>query len=516
MSSTVIIIVVTVVAYIILMVAIGAYMSKRNLSTKDFYLGGRQLGPFVTAMSAEASDMSSYLLMGVPGVALAGLVGMNGSFAEAIWTVAGLAIGTYINWLLVAKRLRIYSEEVEAHTVPGFFAKRYGRTDTGMIMIVAALIIIIFFVPYTASGFASVGKLFNSLFGWNYHISMIVGAVIIATYTVLGGFLATSTTDFIQSIIMTFALVIVVFFMLYTVGGLNSAISQAEAAVNGYFNLNGADGSYGFLPIVSMMSWGLGYFGMPHILLRFMAIKDDRKLKLSRRIASVWVVIAMGVAVFIGVIGYAFTSTMDLMDIEGFDPERIVIYVASAISDIGPLTAVIGGLIIAGILAATMSTSDSQMLAAASSVSENIVRNFIARDMSNKMSMLIARITVLVIAAIGVIFAWDPNSSVFRIVSFAWAGFGAAFGPLMLFSLFWKRTNKWGAFAGIFSGGAMVFIWKFEISTIGGVWNIYELMPAFIVSCIFIVVVSLVTGKPKPEIEEEFDHVNSIMKAKAK
>ena len=238
---------------------------------------------------------------------------------------------------------------------------------------------------------------------------MIVGAVIIATYTILRGFLAASTTDFIQSIIMTFALVIVVFFMLYTVGGLNSAISQAEAAVNGYFNLNGADGSYGFLPIVSMMSWGLGYFGMPHILLRFMAIKDDRKLKLSRRIASVWVVIAMGVAVFIGVIGYAFTSTMDLMDIEGFDPERIVIYVASAISDIGPLTAVIGGLIIAGILAATMSTSDSQMLAAASSVSENIVRNFIARDMSNKMSMLIARITVLVIAAIGVIFAWNPN-----------------------------------------------------------------------------------------------------------
>ena len=221
--------------------------------------------------------------------------------------------------------LRIYSEEVEAHTVPGFFAKRYGRTDTGMIMIITALIIIIFFVPYTASGFASVGKLFNSLFGWNYHISMIVGAVIIATYTVLGGFLAASTTDFIQSIIMTFALVIVVFFMLYTVGGLNSAISQAEAAVNGYFNLNGADGNYGFLPIVSMMSWGLGYFGMPHILLRFMAIKDDRKLKLSRRIASVWVVIAMGVAVFIGVIGYAFTSTMNLMDIEGFDPERIVI-----------------------------------------------------------------------------------------------------------------------------------------------------------------------------------------------
>ena len=243
-----IIIVITVIAYMIFMVGIGIVLSRKNTSTHDFYLGGRQLGPFVTAMSAEASDMSSYLLMGVPGVALAGLVGMNGSFAEACWTVIGLSLGTYINWLLVAKRLRIYSEEVKANTIPDFFANRFGNGNE-MILMVSAVIIIIFFVPYTASGFASVGKLFNSLFGWDYHVSMIVGAIIIATYTVLGGFLAASTTDFIQSIIMTFALLIVLVYGLEVGGGIDGVLKSTNDVPN-YFSLSGTDGSFGAITIL--------------------------------------------------------------------------------------------------------------------------------------------------------------------------------------------------------------------------------------------------------------------------
>lgn len=504
-----IIIVITVVAYMLFMVGVGVVLSRKNTSTHDFYLGGRQLGPFVTAMSAEASDMSSYLLMGVPGVALAGLVGMNGSFAEALWTVLGLSVGTYINWLLVAKRLRIYSEKVDAHTIPDFFANRFGQ-GAEIILIMAAVIIIIFFVPYTASGFASVGKLFNSLFGWNYHTAMIVGAVIIAAYTALGGFLAASTTDFIQSIIMTFALVIVLFYGISVGDGVDGIVRSTNDVPN-YFSLTGPDGNFGIITIISTISWGLGYFGMPHILLRFMAIKDDKKLKLSRRIASVWVVIAMTVAVFIGVLGYAFVTNHNLISIRGFDPERIIIYIADTLSHINPFFAVVAGLIISGILASIMSTSDSQMLAAASSVSENIIKRGISKDIDDKKQMLIARLTVLIITVIGVCFAWNQNSSVFRIVSFAWAGFGASFGPLMLFSLFWRRLNKWGAFAGIVSGAGMIFIWKFGIAKLGGVFAIYELMPAFLTSCLAIIIVSLLTKKPDEEVVEIFDEVKNLM-----
>ena len=505
-----IIIVITVIAYMIFMVGIGIVLSRKNTSTHDFYLGGRQLGPFVTAMSAEASDMSSYLLMGVPGVALAGLVGMNGSFAEACWTVIGLSLGTYINWLLVAKRLRIYSEEVKANTIPDFFANRFGNGNE-MILMVSAVIIIIFFVPYTASGFASVGKLFNSLFGWDYHVSMIVGAIIIATYTVLGGFLAASTTDFIQSIIMTFALLIVLVYGLEVGGGIDGVLKSTNDVPN-YFSLSGTDGSFGAITILSTLSWGLGYFGMPHILLRFMAIKDDKKLKLSRRIASVWVVIAMAVAVTIGILGYAFVNANNLLGIDGFDPERIIIYIANTLSNINPFFSIIAGLIISGILASIMSTSDSQMLAAASSVSENIVKRGISRNIDDKKQMVIARVTVLIITVIGIFFAWNQNSSVFRIVSFAWAGFGASFGPLMLFSLFWRRLNKWGAIAGISSGAIMIFVWKFAVAKLGGIFAIYELLPAFLTSCIAIIVISLITGKPGDDTVEKFDHVKVLMK----
>lgn len=509
MKMTNFLIVAAIIAYMAIVVGVGFYFTSKNKSTDDFYLGGRQLGPFVTAMSAEASDMSSWLLMGLPGVALAGLVGMNGTFAEAVWTAIGLAVGTYVNWLIVAKRLRLYSEHINASTIPDYISNRFH--DHGLLVGISAIIIIVFFVPYVASGFAGVGKLFNSLFGIDYHLVMVVGAVVIATYTLLGGFLAASTTDFIQSIIMTMALIVVTGYGIYTAGGLDQVMENAKDVPN-YFSLTAPDGSYSALPIASTMAWGLGYFGMPHILLRFMAIEDHQKLKMARRIASVWVVIAMGVAIFIGVIGYSFSKAEGLVGTEGFDPERIIVYIASSLSKVNPLLAIVAGLIISGILASIMSTSDSQLLAASSSVSENIIHKFIVRDLSEVNQMILARVTVVIIAVLSCVFAWDPNSSVFRIVSFAWAGFGASFGPVVLFSLFWKKTNKWGALLGIISGGAMVFIWKFGISTLGGIFTIYELLPAFIVSAVVIFVVSILTGGADKDVEKEYDDVQQMIR----
>ena len=506
MTTAQICIIIAIVLYLAAMVGIGAWYSKKNKNTDDFYLGGRKLGPLVTAMSAEASDMSSYLLMGLPGLAV--VYGI----AEASWTAIGLAIGTYVNWLLVAKRIRLYSHKINAVTIPEFFAKRF-HDNAKVLSLIAALIIIIFFVPYTASGFSACGKLFSSLFGVDYQIAMIISAVVIVLYTTLGGFSAASTTDLIQSIVMTVALFVVVGFGVSKAGGFHAVIENASQ-LPAYFSLtstgDGAGGTtpYGGLTIVSTLAWGLGYFGMPHILLRFMAIEDSKKLKTSRRIASVWVVISMAVAIFIGTVGVGMIGT-GVLD-GGFDGERIIIEISKLLSTYGILPALVAGVILSGILAATMSTADSQLLAASSSASQDIFISFFKVKLSQKKAMLIARASVVLISVIGVIIALDENSSIFRVVSFAWAGFGAAFGPLVLFSLFWKRTNKAGAIAGMVIGGAMVFIWKYVIAKLSPVLNIYELLPAFILSSLAIVVVSLLTKAPDKSITDEFDAVKAM------
>ena len=517
MKTTMIIL--AIVLYLGYMIYLGVKMAKKNKSSDDFYLGGRKLGPFVTAMSAEASDMSSWLLMGLPGVALlTGLSGNTTGFAEAVWTAIGLAVGTYINWLLVARRIRVYSEKTNSTTLPAFFSDRFGDKK-GFLTAIAAVVIIVFFIPYTASGFSAIGKLASSLFDVPYHTAMIVGAIVLVAYTILGGFLAASTTDLIQSIIMTVALFVVICFGVENAGGIENvkATILQGTDVNSfkeYFNVFGTDGkSYGFLPIVSTLAWGLGYFGMPHILLRFMAIEDEKKLPLARRVASVWVTISMTVAIFIGVLGFVFASNNGLLG-EGFDSERIIIHIADAIAELDTFAALLAGFILAGILASIMSTADSQLLAASSSVSENIVKRFWWKNMGQKTQMWFARGTMLVIAIVAAFLAWDSDSSVFRIVSFAWAGFGAAFGPIVIFALFWKRTNKWGALAGIASGGAMVFVWKYLVRPLGGAWDIYELLPAFIVSAIFIVIVSLITKAPEKEVADKFDEVRAYCKAK--
>ena len=345
---------------------------------------------------------------------------------------------------------------------------------------------------------------------------MVVSAIVIVGYTSLGGFNAASTTDFIQSIIMSVALVIVLVFGVAQAGGM-AAVAENAKSFDGYLDMfksynpeTNSARSYNALTICSTLAWGFGYFGMPHILLRFMAIEDPNKIKLSRRVATVWVVISMAVAVLIGVVGLGMVAAPN----NGFealaDSETIIVQIANLLSTKGFIFALIAGVILAGILASTMSTADSQLLAASSSMSENILGGLFKLKLGETAQMVVARVTLIVISVIGVILAWDSNSNVFRIVSFAWAGFGAAFGPTMLLALFWKRSNKFGAIAGMFAGGAMIFIWKFAIRPMGGLLDIYELLPAFIIGLVVNIVVSLVTKKPEDEVVAEFEEVKTI------
>lgn len=499
-------ILVTIVLYLSVVVFIGYKCSKKNKDTDDFFLGGRKLGPFVTAMSAEASDMSSWLLLGLPGVAY--LTGI----ADAAWTAIGLAVGTYLNWLIVAKRIRRYSIKLDAITVPEFFTKRY-RDSKKILQVVAAVVIVVFFVPYTGSGFAACGKLFSSLFNVDYHVAMIISGIVIAVYTTLGGFLAASTTDFIQSVIMTIAIITVLGFGASIAGGWGAVMDNARS-LQGYLSFTStysADGpnAYSLLTIFSTMAWGLGYFGMPHILLRFMAARKESELKLSRRIASVWVVISMTVAIFIGVVGLGASKAGSIETLSGSNAETVLVKISQLLAERNWLCAIIAGVILAGVLAATMSTADSQLLAAASSITEDILTSKFGVKLSAKAQMIVARVSVIAISLIGIIVAWNPDNSVFEIVSFAWGGFGAAFGPVVLLALFWKRSNLKGAIAGMASGGAIIFIWKFLLRPLGGLWDIYELFPAFIIAVIVNVVVSLCTKAPSEDIVKEFEEVKA-------
>lgn len=505
MSSSVVIMA-AIICYLVVMLAIGIHFSRTNNTVDDFYLGGRKLGPFVTAMSAEASDMSSWLLMGLPGVAY--LTGI----CDALWTAIGLGIGTWVNWLIVSRKIRRYSHRINAITIPDFFAKRY-HDDKNILTCISAIVIVVFFVPYTASGFAACGKLFQSLFHVDYLVAMIICAIVIVGYTTLGGFLAASTTDLIQSIVMSIALIVVLCFGTAQAGGFDAVMENARS-LPGYLSMSStfdaasnSASDYGIITIISTLAWGLGYFGMPHILLRFMAVEDEEKLTLSRRIATIWVFISMAIAVLIGVIGLGMSKNGAVAVLEGSDSETIIVRIADLLSQHGFIAAVLAGVILAGILAATMSTADSQLLVAASSVSQNLLSDFLHIKIEEKASVIIARISVVVISIIGIFIARDPSSSVFAIVSFAWAGFGAAFGPVVLLALFWKRSNKYGALVGMAAGGIMVFVWKYGVRPMGGAWNIYELLPAFLVALVANVIVSLVTEKPDESIIAEFESV---------
>ena len=518
MSSNTIQILIAMVIYMAIVIGIGLLYAKRaNKNSEEYFLGGRSLGPWVTAMSAEASDMSGWLLMGLPGVAYwCGL-------ADAFWTAFGLAVGTYLNWLIVSKRLRRYSVRANnSITLPEFFSNRF-RENKKVIMTISAAFILIFFTVYASSCFVTCGKLFSTLFGAPYITMMIVGAIFVLIYTLLGGFLAESVSDFMQAIVMIVALTVIVIISTAQAGGIGAVIENAKA-IPGFLEFFGlatptvengvqllADGApvfgeaapYGLLTIASMMAWGLGYFGMPQVLLRFMAIRKEDELTRSRRIATVWVVISLAVAVFIGIVGRQLYPTAHLTKSAA---ESIFITLATS-----SLPALLAGFVMAGILAATISSSDSYLLIAASAFAKNVYQGVCKKNATDKQVMIVSRVTLLALALIGVLIALDENSVIFQIVSFAWAGFGATFGPLMLFCLFWKRTNRAGAIAGMVGGAAMVFMWKLVISKLGGVFAIYELLPAFIFSSICIVVVSLLTKAPSKEIEADFEAVRSGM-----
>lgn len=513
-------ILIAMIVYMAAVIVIGIVFAKKaNKNSENYFLGGRSLGPWVTAMSAEASDMSGWLLMGLPGVAYwCGL-------ADAFWTAAGLAIGTYINWLVVSKRLRRYSVRANnSITLPDFFSNRF-REKKKVIMAIAAIFILVFFTVYAASCFVTCGKLFSTLFGADYKLMVLIGAVFVLLYTILGGFLAESASDFIQAIVMVVALAVVVIIGTVKAGGLGTVIDNAKDIPGflEFFGLGnpttadikgvatqvvengapqfGAAKDYTLLSICSMLAWGLGYFGMPQVLLRFMAIRDEKELPRSRRIAMIWVVISLSVAVFIGIMGRQLYPTAHLT---AGGAENIFITLSTKL-----LPPLLAGFVMAGILAATISSSDSYLLIAASALAKNIFQGIAKKNATDKQVMWVTRITLVAIAVIAMLFALDEDSVIFTIVSFAWAGFGATFGPLVLFSIFWKRTNRAGAIAGMIGGAGMVFLWKLVISGLGGVFAIYELLPAFIFSSLCIVVVSLITKAPSKEIEEDFEAVRS-------
>ena len=502
---------IAMIIYMVAVVGIGIFFAKKaNKNAESYFLGGRSLGPWVAAFSAEASDMSGWLLMGLPGLAYwTGL-------ADAGWTAIGLFLGTYFNWLIVSKRLHSYSVKVDAITIPGFFSKRFGEKKK-IILTIASVFIIIFFTVYAGQCLASCGKLFVNLFGLNYHYMMIAAAVFVLVYTFLGGFLAESASDFMQAIVMVVALVTILVLAVMNAGGWSEVIENAKS-YDGYLSLFttsspsttevntfGAGSSYKFLSICSSLAWGLGYFGMPQVLLRFMGIRSANELTRSRRVACIWLFISMGAALLIGIVGRSVSGINYLSNAEA---ENIFIDTATTF-----LPPILAGFACAGILAASISSSDSYLLISTSALAENIYHGIIKKDASDKEIMWVSRISMAVITIIAMVIAWDSNSTIFGITSFAWAGFGATFGPLMIFSLFWKKTSYAGAISGMVTGGVMVFFWNLVIKPLGGIWGIYELLPAFILSSVVIVVVSLLSKAPSKEVCDTFeDAKNSIGK----
>jgi transporter, SSS family len=506
-------ILIVMIVYMALVIGIGLYFSKRaNENSENYFLGGRSLGPWVAAMSAEASDMSGWLLMGLPGVAY--FYGLS----DAAWTAIGLLAGTYINWLIVAKRLHSYSIVAgDAITLPEFFSNRY-KEKNKIIMTIAALFIFVFFTVYASSCFKTVGKLFNTLFGIHYHYMMIAGAIFVIVYTFLGGFLAESASDFMQAVVMIIALTTVLIVGFVHAGGPGAVFSNLKE-IPGFMDffgisspqmkdgiqelsqsgqpLFGKAASYGIFTIFSTLSWGLGYFGMPQVLLRFMAIRKHDELNQSRRIATVWCAISLFSAVCIGLIGRVVFPAQHLT---AGDAENIFVTLST-----NYLPVVLAGFAMAGILAATISSSDSYLLIASSAVSKNIYQGILKKNATEKQVMRASKLILLLVSLVGIVIAFDEKSIIFKVVAFAWAGFGATFGPLMLFSLFWKRTTREGAVAGMLAGGLMVFFWKLVIRPIGGnILGMYELLPAFLFSCIVIIAVSLLTREPAQEIQKEF------------
>lgn len=513
MSTDKIITLVAFAFYMVLMILIGVFYSKKTKNNEDYFLGGRNLGGWTAALSAQASDMSGWLLMGLPGaVYLAG--------TGEVWIAIGLLIGTILNWYLVSSRLRKYTIVAgNSLTIPSFFQNRY-RDNKGVIKIVSAVIIAVFFAVYTASAFSSGAKLFSVLFGDSinnaYTVGLIIAAVVILVYTLLGGFKAVCTTDFIQGMLMLVAILavpIVAYMLMTWDNGFSTALqSKGVANPENYLNfLKNDDGtSVSAVSIISNLAWGLGYFGMPHIIIRFMAIKNETEVKKSRKIAIVWVILSLAAACFVGIVARGFLTDQ----LDGTNSETAFIRLIQQVFSGNGLLVFIGGIFLCGILAAIMSTADSQLLVTSSAISEDIFKGVIKKDASEKKALMVGRIAVLVVAVIAFVIALDPNSSIMDLVSDAWAGFGSAFGPVVLLALFWKRSTLAGAVAGMATGAVTVIVWDYlplvNGETIYAATGLYSLVIGFALALVVNVVVSLISKKPSKEMIDEFESIKSV------
>ena len=504
MSAQIVAKIIAFVLYLGFMVYIGLRSAKKNNSSMDFFLGGRKVGPWITALSAEASDSSAWLLMGLPGLCYLGGV------KETFWTAVGLIVGTYLNWLFVAKPLRKCTISFgDSITIPEFFTNRF-KDKTHLLTIISVFFIVLFFTIYTASGFVACAKLFNSVFGLKYHIGLVIGLVVILSYTILGGYLAVCTTDFIQGALIFVAFVFSAVIAVVSLGGPAEAMAKVSdfsvRAVNGQFGAEMAEKfiankSFSAMSVISALAWGLGYFGMPHIIIRFMGIRSNAEIKTARRVGTVWMVIAYIGTFIIGSLGTVYLAGGDLanplMILSGGAEETVF---SATMQQMYP--AFIAGLFLCAILAASMSTADSQLLSASSAVSLDIYKGLINKDADEKTVMNVSRITVLVIAAIAFVLSLNPASSIFGLVSYAWAGFGSTFGPLVILALFWRGMTNKGAVAGLIAGGVTVVLWH---NLKGGIFNVYEILPGFIACLVFAVAVSLLDRNKNPEMLAEFD-----------
>lgn len=477
------------VFYIGLMMAIGVYYYRQTKNMSDYFLGNRRLGAWVTSLSAEASDMSGWMLMGVPGFAY--LAGLN-----AGWIAVGIALGTWANWQFVAARLRRYTELAgNALTLPEFLQNRY-KDNSNLLRIVPAIFILIFFILYTSSGFVSAGKLFETVFGLDFSVAILLGAGSVVFYTLIGGFLAVSRTDFIQGVMMFFAILLVPICAAMSLGGFGetvTAISNYKASMFDPF-LKPEGDTITLIEIISLMAWGIGYFGQPHILVRFMAVKSTAELPQATRIAMTWVILSLAAAVAVGMVGTVYLTT----PLEGTDSEKVFLVMTNQL-----FPPIIAGVVLSAVLAAIMSTASSQLLVAASAFAQDFYKTLLRKDATQSELVWISRASVLIIASIAVYLGFNPDSFILDMVAYAWAGFGAAFGPALLMSLFWKRTTKIGVIAGIIVGGVTIIAWKNFAP-----FELYEIVPGFIFSLVAIFIVSKLDKEPDRDILETFDKVN--------
>ncbi|HIF9217431.1 TPA: sodium/proline symporter PutP [Photobacterium damselae] len=477
----------TFVAYLIVMLAIGYYAYKRTANSSDYFLGGRTLGPWPAALSAGASDMSGWLLLGLPGYAyVAGI--------ESLWLAGGLLLGTWLNWLICAKRLRTYSITTDnALTLPEFLSRRFDDKSK-LIQTISAFFILLFFLFYTSSGLVAGGKLFETVFGLDYSIAVIVGTICVVSYTLFGGFLAVSWTDLVQGLLMSAALVIV------PIAAMNSGVSDLTAALEAknpelltlFNDVKGQPLSA--IAIISLLAWGLGYFGQPHILARFKATRSNGDIATARRIAVVWTMLSMAGAILVGLTGMLYVDGQIGGSLD--DGEKVFMLLVNSL-----FHPVVAGILLAAILAAIMSTADSQLLVSSSALAEDFYKQVFRPQASSDEIVMVGRIAVIVLSIIALLLAMDPESSVLGLVSYAWAGFGAAFGPVLLLSLFWARMNRNGALAGIIVGAVTVVVWK---QLTGGIFDLYEMVPGFIFASIAAIGTSLLTGEPSEKVKKQY------------